>query len=159
MSRAVSSFPSDLDPADLLPRRSIESGSKFYLLRQTSPHHPRNSLLKPFAASPTRIQASPSQLLAHPVINGLRDSIDAVVSASGLHWVGDIVGQCCDIPEGVPMSLYHEAADTIYTGALTQVRHLLKPDGVFLGAVLGGDTLFELRSVDHSGGQLLRTLF
>jgi len=57
------------------------------------------------------------------------------------------------------MSLYHEAADTIYTGALTQVRHLLKPDGVFLGAVLGGDTLFELRSVDHSGGQLLRTLF
>lgn len=30
-------------------------------------------------------------------------------------------------------------------GALTQVKHLLKPDGVFVGAVLGGDSLFELR--------------
>lgn len=30
-------------------------------------------------------------------------------------------------------------------GAFTQIRHLLKPDGVFIGAVLGGDTLFELR--------------
>lgn len=28
---------------------------------------------------------------------------------------------------------------------LTQVRHLLRQDGVFVGAVLGGDTLFELR--------------
>ena len=40
-----------------------------------------------------------------------------------MHWVGDIVG------------------------ALTQIKHALKPDGVFLGAVLGGDTLFELRCV------------
>ncbi|CAD6567081.1 MAG: hypothetical protein TREMPRED_003297 [Tremellales sp. Tagirdzhanova-0007] len=48
--------------------------------------------------------------------------MDAVVASSGLHWVGDIVG------------------------ALTQIRHLLKPDGVFIGAVLGGDTLFELRT-------------
>ena len=30
-------------------------------------------------------------------------------------------------------------------GCLTQIRHVLKPDGVFIGAVLGGDTLFELR--------------
>jgi len=44
------------------------------------------------------------------------------VSGSGLHWVGDIVG------------------------AFTQIKHLLKPDGVFIGAVLGGDTLFELRT-------------
>jgi NADH dehydrogenase [ubiquinone] 1 alpha subcomplex assembly factor 5 len=39
-----------------------------------------------------------------------------------MHWVGDIVG------------------------AFTQIRHLLKPDGVFIGAVFGGDTLFELRT-------------
>lgn len=31
-------------------------------------------------------------------------------------------------------------------GAFTQIRHLLKPDGVFIGAVFGGDTLFELRT-------------
>lgn len=40
----------------------------------------------------------------------------------GLHWIGDIVG------------------------CLTQIRHVLKPDGVFVGAVLGGDSLFELRT-------------
>jgi SAM-dependent methyltransferase len=56
---------------------------------------------------------------------GLRDQVEAIVSAGGLHWVGDIVG------------------------ALTQVKHLLKPDGVFVGAVLGGDSLFELRYVHH----------
>lgn len=56
----------------------------------------------------------------------MRDSVEAIVSAGGLHWIGDIVG------------------------SLTQVKHLLKPDGVFVGAVLGGDSLFELRSVSHS---------
>lgn len=32
-------------------------------------------------------------------------------------------------------------------GVLIQFRRALKPDGLFLGAVLGGDTLFELREV------------
>ena len=32
-------------------------------------------------------------------------------------------------------------------GALTQVRRSLKPDGLFLGALLGGQTLQELRAV------------
>lgn len=68
-----------------------------------------------------RIQGSASDLLSIPRVNELKETIDAVVSGSGLHWVGDIVG------------------------ALTQIRHVLKPDGVFIGAVLGGDTLFELR--------------
>ena len=54
----------------------------------------------------------------------MRDTVEAIVSAGGLHWIGDIVG------------------------SLTQVKHLLKPDGVFVGAVIGGDSLFELRSVD-----------
>ncbi|ORY35649.1 hypothetical protein BCR39DRAFT_511310 [Naematelia encephala] len=75
-----------------------------------------------FLAPIKRIQASPSELLAHPHIASLRDTVDCVVSGGGLHWVGDIVG------------------------CLTQIRHLLKQDGVFIGAVLGGDTLFELRT-------------
>lgn len=37
-------------------------------------------------------------------------------------------------------------ATILMPGAFTQIRHLLKPDGVFIGAVLGGDTLFELRT-------------
>lgn len=50
------------------------------------------------------------------------DSFDLVVSNLGLHWVNDL------------------------PGALLQVRQSLKPDGFFCAAMLGGDTLFELRS-------------
>ncbi len=48
-------------------------------------------------------------------------SLDLVVSTLGLHWTNDVVG------------------------ALIQVRRALKPDGLFLGAFLGGATLTELR--------------
>jgi NADH dehydrogenase [ubiquinone] 1 alpha subcomplex assembly factor 5 len=51
------------------------------------------------------------------------NSQDAVMSCLGLHWVNDL------------------------PGALIQIREALKPDGVFLGAMFGGDTLFELRYV------------
>ena len=50
-----------------------------------------------------------------------RGSFDLVVSVLGLHWVNDL------------------------PGALVQLRLALKPDGLFLGAMLGGATLFELR--------------
>ena len=49
------------------------------------------------------------------------ESLDLVVSALALHWVNDLVG------------------------ALIQVRRALKPDGLFVGALLGGATLTELR--------------
>lgn len=48
-------------------------------------------------------------------------SLDAVLSAGALHWVNDL-----------PL-------------VLARVRALLKPDGLFLAAMLGGDTLHELR--------------
>lgn len=43
-------------------------------------------------------------------------------------------------------------------GVLVQIREALKPDGVFLGALFGGDTLFEMRTslqlaeVEREGG-------
>jgi SAM-dependent methyltransferase len=46
---------------------------------------------------------------------------DLIVSTLALHWVNDMVG------------------------ALIQIRRALKPDGLFLGALLGGATLLELR--------------
>lgn len=49
-------------------------------------------------------------------------SFDLVVSLLDLHWVNDL------------------------PGALLQLRRVLKPDGLFLGALLGGDTLHELRA-------------
>lgn len=46
---------------------------------------------------------------------------DLVIALLNLHWVNDL------------------------PGALIQIRHALKPDGLFLGAMLGGGTLSELR--------------
>jgi SAM-dependent methyltransferase len=48
-------------------------------------------------------------------------SFDLVISNLSLHWVNDL------------------------PGCLLQVRQCLKPDGLFLAAMLGGDTLHELR--------------
>jgi SAM-dependent methyltransferase len=48
-------------------------------------------------------------------------SFDLAVSTLGLHWTNDVVG------------------------ALIQLRRALKPDGLFIGALLGGVTLTELR--------------
>src|ERR1700744_6495602 len=48
-------------------------------------------------------------------------SADLVVSALGLHAVNDL------------------------PGVLSQIRRALKPDGLFLAALFGGETLFELR--------------
>ncbi len=48
-------------------------------------------------------------------------SLDLVLSVLSLHWVNDL------------------------PGALVQIRRALKPDGLFLAAMLGGETLGELR--------------
>jgi SAM-dependent methyltransferase len=48
-------------------------------------------------------------------------SLDLAVSTLALHWTNDVVG------------------------ALIQIRRALKPDGLFIGAFLGGVTLTELR--------------
>ncbi len=50
------------------------------------------------------------------------ETFDLAVSALSLHWVNDL------------------------PGALIQICHVLKPDGLFIGAVFGGRTLNELRS-------------
>ncbi|ORX53049.1 S-adenosyl-L-methionine-dependent methyltransferase [Hesseltinella vesiculosa] len=62
------------------------------------------------------------------------NSLEAVVSSLSLNWVNDL------------------------PGALIQIRRALKEDGVFIGAMFGGDTLFELRTsmqlaeVEREGG-------
>jgi len=77
-----------------------------------------------------RIEADEEKLLKTISPN----SQEAIVSCLNLHWVNDL------------------------PGVLIQIKEALKPDGVFLGALLGGDTLFELRTslqlaqVDREGG-------
>ncbi|KAG7097387.1 hypothetical protein E1B28_004737 [Marasmius oreades] len=83
-----------------------------------------------FQVQVDRIHADEEELLH---ILG-RESQEAIVSCLSLHWVNDL------------------------PGVLIQVKEVLKPDGLFLGAMLGGDTLFELRTslqlaeVDREGG-------
>jgi SAM-dependent methyltransferase len=48
-------------------------------------------------------------------------SLDLIVSTLALHWTNDLVG------------------------ALIQIRQALKPDGLFIGALMGGSSLTELR--------------
>lgn len=62
------------------------------------------------------------------------NSLDAVVSSLSMHWVNNLPGM------------------------LIQIRKALVPDGVFIGAMLGGDSLFELRTslqladIERGGG-------
>ncbi|KAI7810794.1 arginine-hydroxylase NDUFAF5, mitochondrial [Triplophysa rosa] len=49
------------------------------------------------------------------------NTFDLVFSSMSMHWINDL------------------------PGALRQIHQVLKPDGVFIGAMLGGDTLYELR--------------
>ncbi|XP_008276560.1 arginine-hydroxylase NDUFAF5, mitochondrial [Stegastes partitus] len=49
------------------------------------------------------------------------NTFDLVLSSLSLHWINDL------------------------PGALRQIQQVLKPDGVFIGAMVGGETLYELR--------------
>ncbi|XP_057699612.1 arginine-hydroxylase NDUFAF5, mitochondrial isoform X1 [Corythoichthys intestinalis] len=49
------------------------------------------------------------------------NTFDLVLSSMSLHWTNDL------------------------PAALRQIHYVLKPDGVFIGAMAGGDTLYELR--------------
>ncbi|HXQ10868.1 MAG TPA: methyltransferase domain-containing protein [Caulobacteraceae bacterium] len=49
-------------------------------------------------------------------------SLDLIVSSLALHWVNDL------------------------PGCLIQIRRALRPEGLFMAALLGGETLFELRT-------------
>jgi SAM-dependent methyltransferase len=51
------------------------------------------------------------------------ETFDLVLANLSLHWINDL------------------------PGALAQIRHVLKPDGLFLGALFGAGTLGELRTV------------
>ncbi|MFI5353953.1 MAG: methyltransferase domain-containing protein, partial [Candidatus Binatales bacterium] len=78
------------------------------------------------AAEPSRrlAAAAPApRVCADPELIPFRDSsFDLVASCLVLHW-------CSDLP-----------------GALIQLRRALKPDGLLLAAILGGNTLVELRT-------------
>jgi SAM-dependent methyltransferase len=84
--------------------------------------------IKPFAANWMRTSLASGDIVAdEEALPFAEESFDLVVSALSLHAVNDL------------------------PGALTQIRKILKPDGLFLGALFGGDTLRELRAAFAMG--------
>ena len=72
--------------------------------------------------SPAMTAAAGGDLVADDEALPLADgSVDLVLSCWNLHWVNDL------------------------PGTLVQIRRALKPDGLFLAVMPGGDTLWELR--------------
>jgi NADH dehydrogenase [ubiquinone] 1 alpha subcomplex assembly factor 5 len=77
--------------------------------------------LSPAMAAKARANAHPTLAADEEWLPFKPASFDLVISCLSLHWVNDL------------------------PGTLLQIRRLLKPDGLFLGAMLGGGTLVELR--------------
>ncbi len=83
--------------------------------------------------------AAPAAVLDEELLPFGDGVFDLAVSRLALHWVNDL------------------------PGALVQLRRCLRPDGLFVGAMLGGDTLVELRDAflgaeaETAGGARPRT--
>jgi len=77
--------------------------------------------LSPAMAGRAAANGSPTLAADEERLPFAPQSFDLVISNLSLHWVNDL------------------------PGCLLQVRQCLKPDGLFLAAMLGGDTLAELR--------------
>ncbi len=72
-------------------------------------------------AAAARLQDGPRLVADEEFLPFGANSLDLVMSCLSLHWVNDL------------------------PGTLVQIRHALRPDGLFLAAMLGGETLCELR--------------
>jgi SAM-dependent methyltransferase len=77
--------------------------------------------LSPAMARRAATNGNPALAADEELLPFAPESFDLVISNLSLHWVNDL------------------------PGCLIQIRQCLKPDGLFLAAMLGGDTLAELR--------------
>jgi len=105
---------------------ALDLGARAGVLRQALAGRDRVGVLieaAPTAALARRAAAGPALAADEEFLPFADESLDLVLSCLALHWVNDL------------------------PGALIQVRRALRPDGLFLAALLGGDTLHELRAV------------
>jgi SAM-dependent methyltransferase len=108
---------------------------EFHLVLDLGAHHGalsrvlvrRRGVERVFAADPAigfLLRLDGLRIVADPELVPFRDgSFDLAISALALHWVGDL------------------------PGTLIQLRRILRHGGLFLAAMLGGNTLVELRTV------------
>jgi NADH dehydrogenase [ubiquinone] 1 alpha subcomplex assembly factor 5 len=117
-----------LDRLDLVGREfpvALDLGARRGELTQALAGRPGS--LRVVAAEPATdffVAVSGARLAADPELLPFADgSFDLIASSLALHWTADL------------------------PGALVQLRRALKPDGLLLAAMLGGQTLIELRTV------------
>lgn len=101
---------------------AVELGAAPGLMRELAPPEQIDTWIEAGLSLPRLKGAKGAPLVADEERLPFREaSLDLVVSLLSLHWTNDLVG------------------------ALVQIRRALKPDGLFIGALLGGATLTELR--------------
>jgi len=127
LARGPETFLIDRVAADLAERLgavlrqfeiAVDLGTPTDAVRDALSDNAAIGMLVGASARPRRAPAIVADEEALPLRDG---SLDLVVSALALQFVNDL------------------------PGALVQIRRALKPDGLFLAALLGGDTLGELR--------------
>lgn len=63
-----------------------------------------------------------------------------------LHWINDLPGALTQVSDvTVCRSAVYRRDHTWSSVSSAQIHQVLKPDGVFIGAMVGGETLYELR--------------
>lgn len=107
---------------------TVELGSRDPMLADTLSATGKVGRLLRCAATPISLAApppagSPGLITGEERLPFASRSLDLVISVMALHWVNDL------------------------PGLLVQIRDALKPDGLFLAALPGGETLRELRGV------------
>ena len=116
-----------LDRLDLVGREfpiALDLGARDGLLARALKRRP--GTVRVVAAEPSAAflaAVPPPRVVADPELLPFRDAgFDLIASVLALHWAADL------------------------PGALAQLRRALKPDGLLLAAMLGGQTLVELRT-------------
>ncbi|GGE13277.1 methyltransferase [Aureimonas endophytica] len=144
---------------DLLDRRRLralaagDTGARYLLKAIGAELAERLSLVERRFAEAAEIGGHTGETAALLQAGGQIDRLLRVERHADLlaDWPGGLVGddEALPLPENgldlvvSPLAL-HLTNDT--PGALIQIRRALRPDGLFLGAALGGDTLSELRA-------------
>lgn len=111
-----------LEAASGVAERAGAANRRFHSALEVGSTNAVFEVLKPLADDWTRADIPENEILDMP-----QQSFDLAVSVLALHAVNDL------------------------PGVLIQIRRALKPDGLFVAALFGGDTLKELREAFASG--------
>lgn len=92
----------------------------------------QSDLAAPLAARAQATNGIPAISCDEEALPFAAESFDLIIAAGGLHWVNDL------------------------PGCLLQIRHCLRPDGLFLGAMIGGESLAEMTAAFTDAELVLR---